>query len=145
MGFLETLRKKASHLVGSKQEPFAELSGEKNVQLWDLREPEKAKERGVEPGYYFTADPISQSELSDPLLLQKLSFFFHQRLNEAGLQEKSGIRIPIDTKNSMFVDPALAWLFSPAGYISNRQMLVVRADKVGQDEAQLKIVNALRK
>jgi hypothetical protein len=145
MDFLERLRKKAANLVGSKQESSVELSGGKNVQLWDLREPEKAKERGVEPGYYFTANPISESELSDPLLLQKLSFFFHQGLNEAGLYEKSGIRIPIDTQNNMFVDPALAWKFSQTGYIPDLQMLVVRADKVGQDEAQGKIIKALRK
>lgn len=145
MGFLETLRKKVLHLPGSKQEQPLELLGGKNVQLWDLQEPEKAKERGVEPGHYFTADPISQSELSDPLLLQKLSFFFHQRLSEAGLQKKSDTRIPIDTKNSMSVDPALAWKFSEVGYISNLQTLVVRADKVGQDKAQGIIIKALRK
>jgi hypothetical protein len=82
---------------------------------------------------------------SDPLLLQKLSLSFHKKLLDAGLQKFSGTRIPTDAQNSMFVDPALTWVFSQEGYIRDLQMLVVRADKVGQDEAQGKIIKALRK
>lgn len=144
MPFAENLRRIITTITKKRAEPTGELSGDKNVQLWDLREPDKAEERGVEPGYYFTVNPITKSELDDRFVIQKLLFCFHQRIHKAGLQETSETRIAVDTKHTMFIDPATGWLFSPYGYIPDQQILVVRADKVDRDKAQRVIVKALR-
>lgn len=145
MSFAEVLRQIRAHITKKGQEPLKELFVGKNVQFWDLREPKAAEERGVEPGYYLTTQPISQAEVQDPQIIYKLSILFHQKLQEAGLQEKSGTQIPVDTKYTMFVDPAQGWLFSPAGYIPDLQMLVVRADKINPDENQRMLVGGLNK
>jgi hypothetical protein len=144
MPFPENLRRIIATITKKRSEPTGELSGGKNIQLWDLRELDKAKERGVEPGYYFTINPITKSELDDSLTLQTLSFFFHQKLQEAGLQEPSGTKIALNNEHTMFIDPAQGWLFSPSGYIPDLQMLVVRADNIDRDKVQGIIVNALK-
>lgn len=115
-----------------------------SVQFYDLRETKAAKERGVEPGYYLTVYPILPPDLEDSMLLHKLSHFLLEKLKDEGLLESSDTRIPIDNKNKMFVDPAQSWFFSPAGYIDTMQLLVVRADHAGRDDAQRIIVAALR-
>lgn len=144
MPFAENLRRIITTITKKRAEPTGELSGDKNVQLWDLREPDKAEERGVEPGYYFTINPIAKSELDDRFIIQKLSFFFHQRIHEAGIRETSETRIAVDTKHTMFIDPAQCWLFSLYGYILDHQILVVKAERVERDKAQGLIVKALR-
>ena len=142
MSLIERLFGQKHHIARGGETEF--LGGE-DVQLWDLRNPEKAKERGVEPGYYFTVNPVSKREIDDPYILQKLSLSFHQKLQEAGLHKQSDTRIPIDTENSMFVDPSQGWLFSPTGYIPNLQMLVVKASQVDRDINQALKVKSLNK
>lgn len=140
----EKLRELIGGGISKRVEQKTELSGGKNVQLWDLREADKAKERGVEPGLYLTTTPISEPELRDSFILQKLSLSFFEKLREGGFMEQSETIIPVDTKGTMVVDPAQSWQFSPAGYIPDMHMLVVRADHVDRDKAQGIIVKALR-
>ncbi|MBU2052148.1 hypothetical protein KKH13_02985 [Patescibacteria group bacterium] len=117
--------------------------GKKQIGFNDLREPDKAKERGVEPGFYLTANPITPQEIDNAFLLQMLTFQFFAKLGELGLMQKGDTVIPVDNTGEAVVDPSQGWLFSPAGYIQEMQLLVVQATPVDRDTNQTIIVQAL--
>lgn len=143
MSIKETLWRLVSGKPKDKRSAFTEVPGN-SVQLYDLREDREAENRGVNPGYYLTAYPISPSDLKDSSLLHKLSLSFFEKLEEEGLLKQSDTRIHIDNKAEMFVDPARSWSFTPVGYDNARQVLIVKANQVDRDEAQRIIVSALR-
>lgn len=142
-----SLQEKLRHLVGranaKKVEQLTEPSGEKNVQLWDLRESEKAKERGIEPGIYLTIHPISDAESHDQMTMNSLTLSFYDRLAEAGFMKRGDTVTPVDNKASAVVDPDLLWKYSLIAYFPKLSMLLVKADHVDRDDAQKILVTAL--
>ena len=143
MSIKENLRKMFSRTPKPDQIGSKETHRGISVQFYDLREVEAAKEKGVDPGYYFTVHPVLPPDLEDSMLLHKLSPTFFEKLKGEGLLAHSDTRIYIDNKAEMFVAPAQSWFFSPADYIDTMQLLVVRADHADQDNAQRMIVTAL--
>lgn len=119
--------------------------GQKKIDFFDLREPDKAKERGVKPGFYLTTSPITAEEIKNPLLLQILTFQFFGKLAEIGLMKRGDTIIPIDNSGKAVVDPSQGWKFSPTGYISEMQLLVVQAEPVDRDITQALTVKAFSK
>ena len=122
-----------------------EGTGKKEIGFYDLREPDKAKERGVEPGFYMSAFPITKLELKDEFLLHKLTFQFFEKLGELGLMQSGDTRIAVDTQGEAFVDPSQGWLFAPSGYIEQMQMLIVQTNPVERDANQALLVQVLGK
>jgi hypothetical protein len=143
MSIKETLQRLVAGKPKEKQITTPEAQRKTTIRFLDLRKEEIAKEKGLDPGYYLAVYPILPADLKNDMLLHELSFPFLEKLRAEGLFKGSDTRIYTDTKAKTFVDPALTWEFSPAAYIDNMQILIVRADSVNRDEAQQKIITIL--
>jgi len=132
-------RKKQTQTTSSK-----EKVRERYLQFWDLTDPKKAKEHDAPPGYYFTVE-VSLDELQDSMLIQKFTMSFFAELKKAGLMERSGVNIALDTQQKMIVDPALSWMFTQVGYIDEQHLLLVQAVHIDADKSQRMIIEGLRR
>lgn len=138
--FRKLVKPKSTAPFGEKKETVE--TPPKTIYFYDLRDKQKAKEKGLKPGYYLTVIPITKQEIGDPGLLTGLSDVLSLTMLEAVPLPKSGTRIIIDAKGN-YTDPNLGWLFSPVGYILDQQKLIVRADHMDPDETQRIIVKSL--
>ena len=115
-----------------------------SIYFHDLREKKAAKEKEVDPGYYFTVCPIFPKDLENRMLINKLQPAFFDILKNMGLLGHSDTRIHIDREAKMSIDPEQVWIFFRAGYIDDAQTLFVKAYHVNRDDAQTIIVTSLR-
>ena len=113
------------------------------IDYWDLMDPEKAKERGVEPGHYLTLFPILPQDVSDPMILHKHMLEMMKKLTEIDSRDASEAKIPVDTQGN-YVDPGRGWQMSAYGYLDQLNILVVRAEMVDRDEAQGQITSSFQ-
>ena len=120
-----------------------EGTGKKEIGFFDLRNAEAAKEKGVEPGIYLSAFPITKAELKDEFLLHKLTFSFFEKMAEVGLMKSSNTRISVDTQMTGFVDPEQMWAFRPVAYVPEQQLLIVETQQQDRDSSQALLVQVL--
>jgi hypothetical protein len=135
-----------------RKEERKEYPSERTILFQDLNDPVEAKKHSVEPGFFFLIYPVLPHELDDETFLYSFTPEFFNRLDEEGLlsfgEEEGKSRIYI--REEQYVDPSMAWKFAmegclDIGAIENGQrsgvgMLVVRAEKIRQDNAQDTIV-----
>lgn len=146
MHYLEKLHNlflRGRGLAGSQAGLIESQPTPKSICFHDLRDENEAQRRGVEPGHYLSVSPVSESEFQNQNLIVELSPFFQKKLIEEDFHQRSGTRIPFNTKGD-WVDPAQLCQFSAAGYIPEKELLIVRVDRVYQDEAQKVAITAIR-
>lgn len=144
-----SLKESLQKLFGGSKQPkledgfVVEGPGKKEIGFFDLRDAEAAKEKGVEPGIYLSAFPITKEELKDEFLLHKLTFSFFEKMAEVGLMKSSNTRISVDTQMTGFVDPEQMWAFQPVVYIQGQQLLIVETQQQDRDASQALLVKVL--
>jgi hypothetical protein len=131
--------------IFSKKNQSASVETRKGVSVHfqDIREEEAAKEKGVDPGYYFVIHPISPQNLKDTRIINNFTPSFFKILIEKGLLKGTLQEIGESNDTDLIVDTANAWQFTPVGYIAEKQMLIVGAKPVNQEAAEKHLIETM--
>lgn len=143
MSIIEGLRNLRGKKPSTEADADVERARKISIIIHDITNAAVAKEKGLQPGYYFEVAPISPKDAEKEDLLQELSVPLMTALQKEKLLASSDTRIPL--KDQMYVDPAQGWRFALAAYSPEKQIVLVYGIPQDRDVAQRVIVTALRR
>lgn len=138
------IKERLLHLIKRNRRKEQDVLHPVSIDFFDLNDPESAEKRGVEPGYYLTAYPISIENYNDPELMPEVVTYLMEKILQTVPLAENQVKIVVDTDGN-FINPSNAWEFFDYGYIEESQLLVILAEKMDQDIATKMAVKAMRK
>lgn len=135
-----SLRERMENLLGKKEADYPVPTG---IAFWDLTDPIKAENKGVDSGYYVTLHGVVPKASGDRNFILKYSANMQLVAMERGPNREKGARIPIDNEGKVNIDLSNTWRFTPEGYDEENQVLVMRAELLSDEEAAPKIISSL--